>query len=165
MALNKVIEQIRQNKDTLSSHQTTLNNLYPIGSIFISAIGTYPGDLIGGTWVRHAGVFLLAAKDDEYPANSTGGLRFTRHVSYLPPINNHRAQGATTDYYNNLADRMSNFLNLEGGLIGFYRDNKINETGGSVDNAKGMATECSFLGYTVSNMPPYLAVYIWQRTG
>lgn len=102
-------------------------------------------------------------RSGKYEAGSTGGLEFTRHASYLPPINANNAQFSPGDYQNNLIPRMKAYINTENGLIGSYRDVEINYTGGAINTDKGNATENSFLGYAVTNMPPYLAVYVWQR--
>lgn len=76
-----------------------LDDVYPVGSIYMSVSSTSPATLFGGTWVQLQNRFLVGA-GDSYPAGSTGGE--SSH---------------------------------------FYVD-----TG------------------STSNMPPYLAVYMWKRT-
>lgn len=46
--------------------------VYPVGSIYMSASGTNPQILFGGSWTAISGRFLLAASND-YTAGSTGG--------------------------------------------------------------------------------------------
>lgn len=50
-----------------------MDNIYPIGSIFISTNTTNPSTYFGGTWERITGRFLLAADDSTYKIGSTGG--------------------------------------------------------------------------------------------
>lgn len=45
---------------------------YPVGAIYISANGTNPAQLFGGTWEQIQGRFLLASSTN-YAAGSTGG--------------------------------------------------------------------------------------------
>ena len=49
-----------------------INNIYPIGSVYISVTSSNPSELFGGTWERIKDTFLLAA-GDTYTAGTTGG--------------------------------------------------------------------------------------------
>ena len=49
-----------------------IDNIYPVGSIYMSVNSTNPGSLFGGTWEQIEGKFLLAC-DSTYTAGSTGG--------------------------------------------------------------------------------------------
>ena len=55
-----------------------LDNIYPVGSIYMSVNSTSPATLFGGTWQRITGRFLLAATDGgssgaSQAAGNTGG--------------------------------------------------------------------------------------------
>ena len=50
-----------------------MDNIYPLGSIFISTNTTNQSIYFGGTWERIKGRFLLAADDSTYKIGSTGG--------------------------------------------------------------------------------------------
>lgn len=65
----------------------TFNDIYPIGSIYLTTRQTDPANLFGGSWQRLQSTFLLAA-GDTYAAGSTGGA--ASH-SYTPAgsVNNH----------------------------------------------------------------------------
>lgn len=56
-----------------------LNNVYPIGSIYMSVNSTDPGTLFGGTWVQIQDTFLLAA-GSTYTAGGTGGSAAHTHA-------------------------------------------------------------------------------------
>ena len=49
-----------------------LDNVYPIGSIYMNVNSTNPGTLFGGTWEQIQGRFLLGMSSS-YPAGSQGG--------------------------------------------------------------------------------------------
>lgn len=116
--------------------------IYPVGSIYISTASTNPGTLFGGTWQRIEDTFLLAA-GTSYAAGSTGGE--ASHTLTVEEIPGH----THTVPYNLEAWRGS------GGNI---RNPVTNGSGGSVtsDSTGG--------GQAHNNMPPYLAVYVWERT-
>lgn len=50
-----------------------IDNIYPIGSIYISFSSTNPGSLFGGTWEQMNEDKLLMCAGSTYTANSTGG--------------------------------------------------------------------------------------------
>jgi len=59
--------------DSLAGLKSTLiNAVYPVGSIYMSAVNVDPARIFGGTWVRLQDRFLLGASDT-YSAGSTGG--------------------------------------------------------------------------------------------
>ena len=49
-----------------------LDNVYPVGSIYMNVNSTNPGTLFGGTWEQIQGRFLLGMSSS-YPAGSQGG--------------------------------------------------------------------------------------------
>lgn len=49
-----------------------LNEVYPVGSIYMSAANVSPTNLFGGTWVKIEGKFLLCSSNT-YTLGSTGG--------------------------------------------------------------------------------------------
>ena len=117
--------------------------LYPVGAVYISANSTSPASLFGGTWERIDGRFLLGA-DATYAAGSTGG------------------EATNTIDVNNLPPRIPLMYSNDSGSSG---------SGGIMSSAVYTSGENS--GYAwlgtgrsatpLSNMPPYLAVYMWER--
>lgn len=62
----------------------TVDDVYPVGSIYMSVNATDPGKLFGGTWQRIKERFLLAA-GDTHGAGSTGGeFEHTLTVAEMP---------------------------------------------------------------------------------
>ena len=129
-----------------------VDEIYPVGSIYMSVNSTDPGTLFGGTWARITGKFLLAATDGgssgaSQAAGNTGGeATHTLTTDEMP------SHGHKTLYYNSGGDQSWGFnFSSPGGLSGNTQltSSGIEPTGG---------------GGAHNNMPPYLAVYIWQRT-
>lgn len=56
-----------------------IDNIYPIGSIYMSISPTNPGSLFGGTWEAIEDTFLLCA-GTTYPASTTGGNAVMAHT-------------------------------------------------------------------------------------
>lgn len=131
--------QLDDMQTAVTAIQTALNNLHPVGSIYISVAATNPGTLFGGVWQRIQDTFLLAAGVG-YPAGSTGGE--PQHILTVDEMPAHKHS------------------------LGYG----ANTTGGTVEIPVVSATRTSAETTSVgggqphNNMPPYLAVYVWQRT-
>lgn len=116
-----------------------MDNIYPIGSIFISTNTTNPSTYFGGKWERIKGRFLLAADDSTYKIGSTGG---EATVKLDLPNYAYRVWSTDPTYANK---DLSGFWQPTGNTYGYssnYTSNKNTPH---------------------NNMPPYLVVYIWKR--
>lgn len=142
-AIDNVSSQHKDDIDALqtavSALQNSLTNLHPVGSIYISVASTNPGNLFGGVWQRIQDTFLLAAGVG-FPAGSTGGE--PQHILTIDEMPAHKH------------------------AVGYG----ANTTAGSAEIPVVSATRTSAETTSVgggrahNNMPPYLAVYVWQRT-
>lgn len=120
----------------------TAQGAYPVGAIYLSVTDANPAALFGGTWERIGGRFLLGA-DSTYAAGSTGGeAEHTLTVGEMPKhnheIDNLNASGSATPFMTVQAQDKKGF-------------------GGNVQ------TMYAGGGKAHNNMPPYLAVFMWQR--
>lgn len=124
-----------------------LDNVYPVGSIYMSVNSTNPKNLFGGTWEQIQGKFLFGM-DSSYPAGSTGG-----EITHKLTIDEMPEHGHTI-YYPNAG--------------GPYGNANISYPEGSDTNMTWCAEMCKTAatggGAAHNNMPPYLSVYIWKRT-
>ena len=118
---------------------------YPIGSIYISTNATSPETLFGGTWRQIQGRFLLAA-DNTYKAGSTGGEAM--HTLTVDEMPNHEH---SIPY--------PNAAGPEEAAIGYPADSNTNKSWG----AEMCKTHSAGNSVAHNNMPPYLAVYVWER--
>lgn len=124
-----------------------LDNVYPVGSIYMSVNSTNPKNLFGGTWEQIQGRFLFGM-NSSYPAGSTGGeITHALTIDEMPGHNH-------TIYYPNAGGPYCK------ANIGYPEDSGINMTW----CAEMCKTAATGGGAAHNNMPPYLSVYIWKRT-
>lgn len=128
---------------------------YPIGAIYISTDSKSPAAIFGGTWVQIKDRFLMAA-GDTYAAGKEGGAANHKHTT--------SGHTLTVDEIPEHAHYISEAPGKETGTawVGAAGTaaqqqrwtNGVGKSGAHTHGNTGSA----------SNMPPYLAVYIWQRT-
>lgn len=119
-----------------------LNQIYPIGSILINGSGINPQTYIGGTWIAQGTGRVLVGVGAG--TDSRGEARAF-------------ALGESGGEYNHVltnaelpADNIANF--------------SIADTGGAMGSGTKAINKTFGSGGAHNNMPPYLAVHIWQRT-
>ena len=121
-----------------------LDIVWPVGSVYLSAMETSPQTLFGGTWEQIKDVFLLAA-GDSYPLGSTGGeAQHALTAAELPQHTHGYDYTGQSDVTGVTAIRV------------YDGDSRLNEYKGKTTSNCG--------GQAHNNMPPYLAVYAWTRT-
>ena len=125
---------------------TIFDNIYPVGSIYMSVNSTNPANLFGGTWTQLKDRFLLGA-GSTYSNGSTGGSATQRLSAANLPSHTHPQYVATNGG--------STSANLD--YNGWVSNGKA--------VAQGIPTGATGQGTTFDIMPPYLVVYMWQRTG
>ena len=143
---------IQGSKTQKITWQNLLNKIYPVGSLYMSAKATSPASLFGGTWERIKDRFILAAGDN-YAAGSTGG----------------EAAVALTE--SQLPRHRFNVMDQNGALVGNTQSDEnvtklfLPQQSYSTRGSSNCLTT-NYIGQDAShnNMPPYLTVYIWQRT-
>lgn len=165
---------------------STVSSIYPIGSIYMSVNSTNPSELFGGTWERIQDTFLLAS-GTTYANGSSGGSADAVVVKHNHTQNPHNH---TQNAHNHTAsaDGKQSFLtaptgsswnevagsNISGsGYHYVATQDKSNYNVWVAQTANKTATnqaqtatnQESGVDGTGKNMPPYLAVYMWKRTG
>ena len=125
---------------------TIFDNIYPVGSIYMSVNNTNPSNLFGGTWTQLKDRFLLGA-GSTYTNGSTGGSATQRLSVANLPSHTHPQYVATNGG--------STSANLD--YDGWVSNGKA--------VAQGIPTGATGQGTKFDIMPPYLVVYMWQRTG
>ena len=134
--------------------------IYPVGAIFLSTASANPSTYLGGTWVQIKDKFLLGA-GDTYTAGATGG-NATVNLSH-----NHNAGSLMAS------------LNFEGGGIRYFYDSSVKpaynytetlsatEQSGSgtmYGGTRVVGATANALTSSQNILPPYIVVYVWQRT-
>ena len=155
--LNTLISRL----DEIEAKMTSIENCYPIGSVYISVNNTNPETALGfGTWTQIEDRFLLAA-GSTYTGGDTGGAATVKlSKANLPAVSGTIAmhgQGVAT----NVHDVTGCFSS------GLTNKNKYRAGGSEVSGAPSIG-RVNFSnggsGTAHNNMPPYLVVYIWKRT-
>lgn len=140
-----------QTGDVVISSGLTFDDIYPVGSIYMSVNSTNPGTLFGGTWEQIEDTFLLAAGTN-YTAGATGGeATHTLQVSEIPSHNHAQSSVSTQRAISTTTSGATNYIERGSGV--YYTNTLNNFTTGS----KGG-------GGAHNNMPPYIVVYMWKRT-
>lgn len=139
-----------------SGGKTIVDLIYPVGSIYMSVNSADPGTLFGRTWQQIKDRFLLSA-GDTYAGGTTGGSAKATLPSHTHTVgsNNYQLWGAkkgagSTEPGNQISGDAKYYAAVKGNSTANYKWlASVDSTGVSdVSNA---------------NMPPYLAVHVWQR--
>lgn len=147
-----------------------LDNVYPVGSIYMNVNSTNPGTLFGGTWEQIQGKFLLGMSS-AYPAGSQGGQETVAlTMSQMPKHDGHLASGVLSP--DGLPQGSGNFKGfLNSNVFTEYGDTGRgwsafagNEMHPASTNQGGTNSLSEGQSEAHTNMPPYLSVYIWKRT-
>lgn len=142
-------------------------DLYPVGAVYISVNSTSPASLFGGTWEQIEDRFLLAA-GSTYAAGSTGGeATHTLKESELPNITgtvtsgSGAGGGSTSTGYGNFRSVTGVFTTS---LACMYTSDAADKNTWPSSATSYQKISMSFGGgASHNNMPPYLAVYMWER--
>lgn len=140
------------------SSKPSLADVYPVGSIYMNVSNsTNPSEIFGfGTWVAIQNMFLVGASST-YTAGSTGGERtHALTVDELPSHSHGLSQlkkqtGTGTRYGLNPYNER------------YYQDIALEIPPVSGFTGLTYTTDSAGDGDPVNNLPPYIAVYIWQR--
>lgn len=142
-----------------SSAILTIDQVYPVGSIYMSMSGTNPATLFGGTWEQIKSRFLIGAGENE--ANTTnywgtynaGTCNFT--VGEMGGEPNHALS------YNEMPTHSHEMQ----GELRYSASSSwwIGGNGGTTIEVGNIATSAAGNGWEHNNMPPYLVVYMWKR--
>lgn len=184
--LKNAIEELKKYVDKQSPGGVTLDSVYPIGSVYISANGANPNAIIGGTWEEFAtGRTLIGYDpddDDLTETGMTGGEKtHVLTVDELPEHNhdvtvenkelkgsvwNFAGQGATFGPGNST----SGVFSKGGDGTCFYPS----ATGKATGVNDGFAMDATHKhtasasntgsGTAHNNMMPYITVRMWKRT-
>ena len=137
-----------------SNTATTLQAVYPVGSIYINAaVTTNPGTLLGfGTWVAFGTGRVIVgynASDSDFDAlQETGGAKTVTLSTSEIPSHTHTIASNNSGSNNNLHHSNNSFVSAGDGASGTSTVTS-NSTGG---------------GSAHSNVQPYIVAYMWRRT-
>lgn len=138
-------------------------NIYKIGDIYITTNSENPADRFGGQWEQIQDKFLLCA-GSTYSAGTTGGNASHVHTSasHTHTLSDYGVAKVTfTQGYASYASVNASYTTNWGGTFTYSSRSQ------SVADGAGLTgrTDYTTPGNTgsSSNIPPYLAVYVWKR--
>lgn len=138
-----------------------LDNVYPIGSIYMNVNSTNPGTLFGGTWEQIQGKFLLGMSSS-YPAGSQGGEASHTLTTAEMPSHGHNPANES-GYFGFITNSKKAFevgdMGVQSGSGRYYP-----YASAAFDISRNSLTGTTGGGTSHNNMPPYLSIYIWKRT-
>lgn len=138
-----------------------LDNVYPIGSIYMNVNSTNPGTLFGGTWEQIQGKFLLGMSSS-YPAGSQGGEASHTLTTEEMPSHGHNPANQS-GYFGFITNSKKAFevgdMGSQSGSGRYYPYSTV-----AFDVSRNTLTGTTGGGNSHNNMPPYLSIYIWKRT-
>ena len=164
------------NSQINSVRKNLLDIIYPVGSIYTSTNSTNPKNIWGGEWSPIEGQFLLGA-NNTYSAGTTGGAATVALTTAQIPAHTHGWKTLTGAV--NVRPLSNKTASAFGGVSGIVTTPRASGTfNGGLDftgfsaGVKGWNIQVDAShehasvgnGQAHNNMPPYLAVYMWQRT-
>lgn len=166
------IGAIYQSKDEI------VDLIYPIGSIYMSINSTSPATLFGGTWTQLKDKFLLGASETYISGESGGNPTHTLTIDEMPShTHTFTGSSATTSEKGSHSHEIPDTTGSDASSSSTYRLESWARAGNTdrqpmtasagdhthTVTAKGTNSNTGG-GAAFSIMPPYLPVYMWQRT-
>lgn len=122
------------------------NLIYPVGSIYMSVNSTSPAILFGGTWEQLKDRFLLGAGNTYTNGKTGGSATITLNLNQIPSHNHNVGSRSSS----------SNIAAAGGDIGAEFLGNEVYSSFKTANAGGGQAHD---------NMPPYMVVYMWKRTG
>lgn len=130
---------------------------YPVGSVYITSSSTSPATTFGGTWTQLKDRFPIAC-GSTYSNGTTGGEAIHKLTVAEMPQHKHRlviGWGDNNGAWNTLYAATGSGSRWGSADAFYYDESKVFGPNGN-EPVTGVQPH--------SNMPPYIAKYMWQRT-
>ena len=148
---NLVVNSIAFNQNN-SSGVINFDQIYPVGSIYLSVNNIEPSTLFGGTWERIADRFLLGA-GTTYTAGNTGGAATVKLTAAESGIRAH--------YHSIGRDNDAGYGGDNGSVHANGYDTDSTVGANWVLRTSTVAAQDALDAH--NNMPPYLVVNMWKK--
>jgi len=164
LALNTVDGKLyfKDNTNTvkLLASTSALQSVYPVGCIYTSTVATNPSSIFGfGTWVAFGAGRVAIGAGGGYTAGATGGS-----ADSIVPSHNHTFVGDALAPHSHGYITATNGTSTPGGAAqcAYYGSAATTSTA-SAGTPSGTISTTGVSG-TNANLPPYIVVYLWNRT-
>lgn len=148
--------------ETEASASVDMNTIYPVGSIYMSVNNVNPSTLFGGTWTQIKDRFLLACGDTYANGLLGGEATHTLTTNEMPQHTHAQNPHSHIQNYDTWYNKISDYdVRLASSSGGYYSCAGRSNYGTAETTAQNQNTGGS---QAHNNMPPYLTVYVWQRT-
>ena len=142
--------------------QAVAQTLFPVGAIYTATVATNPGTLLGfGTWTAFgAGRVMIGAGTGgggTYTAGATGGSKDAIVVSHT-----HTATVTDPGHLHTQTEYNQPGIGNAGG--GGARVSALTANTGTATTGISVSNSTTGSSGTDANLPPYVVVYMWQRT-
>lgn len=137
-----------------------IDMIYPIGSIYMSMNSINPSLIIGGEWEAIEDRFLFSTGTKHSYSGATGGSETVTLTSAQSgvPAHSHKYQDYNTTYTLKTTNRKP------GTSTAVAYGTSLTAGGGATERTSSNNTAAN-ASQAHENMPPYLTVYMWKRTG
>lgn len=162
-------ETNQQQRLWINQRTITLQDVYPVGAIYMSVNNVNPSVLFGfGTWEQIKDTFLLAS-GDKYNGGETGGEATHKLTVDEMPSHAHKTTVSTNGGHSHQigTDKDATYT-TNGGCWSVHNSsygasylNGYTSTEGNHTHTVNL--QSSGGGQEHNNMPPYFAVHVWQR--
>lgn len=145
-----------------------VDSVYPVGSVYVSFSSTSPASLFGGSWTQITDRFLYADSTSGTTGGATEVALSVRHM----PRHSHAFSGAISSAGTH-THSMDVYIWSQGAgsdsAYVFQADRnattRYTESAGGHTHAISGTNTIVGGGDAHNNMPPYITVYMWRRTG
>ena len=165
------------------SEVLNFNDIYPVGSIYMSVINTSPSVLFGGTWEQIKDTFLLSSGNN-YGLGDTGGEATHTLTENEMPSHTHiqdshnhtqNAHKHTQNPHSHTIGSLTRYTISGKGVAAVgdgYGNTQNYHTGSTTatnkeatatNNPQTATNQNTGGGQAHNNMPPYLVVNVWKR--
>lgn len=164
----KMVEYVNSH----SSGGLTLDKVYPIGSVYISANGANPNAIIGGTWEEFAtGRTLIGYDPDDDDLTETGMTggekKHTLTIEEMPLHNHSASTGDAGKHKHTVGYRKRQDAYGKGTMDAMHWNTgtaSTIETSEVANHSHTVTVESAGSGMAHNNMMPYITVRMWKRT-
>jgi hypothetical protein len=147
--------------------------LFPVGAIYTATVSTNPSTLLGfGTWTAFGAGRVLIGNGGGFSAGDTGGSADSIVISHTHTYSSTTSSSGTHQHSLQFAASSADdgptssggTRTDSGGVVTTMNGNHLALSAGAHTHSISGTTDSTGSSGTNANLPPYVVVYMWQRT-